>query len=109
MTLQEKHLWYDFLRDYPIKWYRQRVIDRFIVDFYCSSARLVVELDGSQHYTKEGISYDTERTAMLNQYSLQVLRFSNLDIDRYFDSVCETIDNVVKQRMSDLETFRRKE
>ncbi|MCC8110342.1 MAG: DUF559 domain-containing protein [Ruminococcus sp.] len=58
MTRHGKHLWYDFLRSFPIKWYRQRPIDHYIVDFYCSKARLVLELDGSQHYTIEDEEYD---------------------------------------------------
>jgi len=63
MTRQEKHLWYDFLRDYPVKWYRQRSVDRFIVDFFCFKARLVIELDGSQHYTEDGMEYDSILTS----------------------------------------------
>ena len=70
-------LWYDFLRSYPIKIYEQRIIGRFVVDFYCHKAKLVIELDGSQHYTDDGIAYDAERTALLNSYELHVIRFSN--------------------------------
>lgn len=66
MTRQERHLWYDFLQDYPVKIYKQKVIDNFIVDFYCHSAKLVIELDGSQHYTEEGLANDEERTKILN-------------------------------------------
>ena len=81
MTPQELHLWYNFLRTYPIKIYRQRPIDQFIVDFYCSKARLVIELDSSQHYTTDGCAYDALRTEILEEYQLEVLRFSNLDIE----------------------------
>ena len=76
MTRQERHLWYDFLRNYSIKIYRQRPIDQYIVDFYCSKAHLVIELDGSQHYTQEGIEYDTIRTEILEKYQLKVIRLS---------------------------------
>ena len=69
LTRQEKHLWYDFLKGYPIKIYKQRVIGNYIVDFYCYSARLVIELDGSQHYTDEGKAYDQERTNALRIYA----------------------------------------
>lgn len=100
MTKHEKHLWYDFLRDYPVKFYRQRPIDRYIVDFYCSKAHLVIELDGSQHYTEDGELYDTIRTEILEQYDLHVLRFSNLEIDRNFRGVCDTIDYIVKERIN---------
>lgn len=66
MTPQEKKLWYDFLRKYPVKFYKQRIIESFIVDFYCADARLVIELDGSQHYTEQGKAYDEERSAILH-------------------------------------------
>ncbi len=100
MTPQEKHLWYDYLKTYPIQFYRQRPIDYYIADFYCSAARLVIEIDGSQHYTDEGAEYDRIRTEILEKYRLQVLRFSNLDIDRYFAEVCAAIDDAVKKRIS---------
>ncbi|MCC8078999.1 MAG: endonuclease domain-containing protein [Oscillospiraceae bacterium] len=97
MTPEERHLWYDFLRTYPIKIYRQRVIDRYIVDFYCSSAKLVIEIDGSQHYTADGIEYDSIRSEVLSQYGLEVIRFSNSDINRHFRSVCEAIDIKIRR------------
>ncbi len=99
-TRQENHLWYDFLRTYPVRFQRQKTIDRFIADFYCHKARLVIELDGSQHYTDEGLAYDEERTNVLNTYNLEVLRFSNLDIDRNFNGVCTIIDEKIKERMN---------
>lgn len=73
MTPQEKHLWYDYLRTYPQQFRRQKQIDRFIVDFYCASARLVVEIDGSQHFSPEGIAYDAERTNTLARYGVRVI------------------------------------
>lgn len=98
-TPQENHLWYDFLRKYPVKIRRQRPIDRFIVDFYCEDARLVIEIDGSQHYEAQGQAYDTERTAILNAYGLEVIRFSNRDINTEFTAVCEEIHNTIKTRL----------
>lgn len=95
MTPQERHLWYDFLREYPVKFYKQRIIGPFIVDFYCASAKLVIELDGSQHYEEQGQSYDAERTAYLEALGLKVLRFSNADINSRFKSVCEAIHNAI--------------
>ena len=102
MTQQEKHLWYDFLQHYPVKIYKQRIIDNFIVDFYCHQARLVIELDGSQHYTPEGKSHDKARSDVLKRYDLYVLRFSNRDIDNKFDGVCYTIDNMIRERINAL-------
>ena len=99
MTKQEKHLWYDFLNQYPIRWYRQRIIESFIVDFYCATAKLVVELDGSQHYEKEAMEYDEFRTEIINKYDIEVLRFSNYDVDNNFEGVCAMIDKAVKERL----------
>ena len=99
-TSQEKHLWYDFLRTYPIRFQRQKTIDGFIVDFYCHRARLIVELDGGHHYTDDGIAYDEERTQILSKYNLEVLRFSNFDVDKNFNDVCAMIEEVVKARIN---------
>ncbi len=99
MTRQERHLWYDYLRNYPIKIYRQRPIDQYIVDFYCSRAHLVIELDGSQHYTQEGLAYDKIRTEILEMYQLEVIRFSNHEIDSNFSGVCIAIDKKIKERV----------
>ncbi len=100
MTSQERKLWYEFLRTYPVKFYKQRIIDNFIADFYCHVARLVIEIDGSQHYEQQGQAYDEERTAILEHYGLEVLRFSNRDINTRFQAVCEQIDNTVKRRVN---------
>ena len=105
MTRQERHLWYDFLRSYPLKIYRQRVIDSFIVDFYCASAKLVIELDGSQHYDEEGLAYDAMRTKALEGYGLKVVRFSNLDIDKNFEGVCAFIDDMIQEALEKDEAF----
>ena len=102
MTPQEQRLWYVFLRKYPVKFYKQRIIESFIVDFYCADARLVIELDGSQHYTEQGKCRDAERTAILEAYGVQVLRFSNRDIRVHFEGVCMTIHHTVLARMDEL-------
>ena len=98
MTPHERKLWYLFLRAYPVKIYKQRIIDRFIVDFYCASARLVIEIDGSQHYEEQGMVSDAERTAVLESYGLKVIRYSNREIDREFAAVCEQIDRLIQER-----------
>ncbi|MBQ8146887.1 MAG: DUF559 domain-containing protein [Clostridia bacterium] len=102
MTRQEKHLWYDFLRYYPVKIYKQRIIDNFIADFYCHNARLVIEIDGSQHYTMQGKIYDEARTEIFERYGLYVLRFYNKDIDNKFEGVCQMIDKTIKSRIESL-------
>ena len=98
MTPHERKLWYLFLRDYPVKIYKQRIIKSFIVDFYCHAAKLVIEVDGSQHYTEDGEAYDEERTQILSSYGLRVLRFSNYEIDTQFTGVCDQIDQVIQER-----------
>ena len=100
MTKEERHLWYDYLRQYPVRFVRQKVIDSYIVDFYCHDARLIVELDGSQHYIDEGIENDEDRTAILQKRNLLVVRIDNLSVNTNFDGVCEYIDKIVKERLS---------
>ena len=96
MTKEERHLWYDFLRDYPVRFLRQKVIDNYIVDFYCSKAKLIIEIDGSQHYTEEGVKKDEFRTEILEGYDLKIIRFTNRQINVNFRGVCAYIDKVVK-------------
>ena len=98
MTPHERKIWYLFLRKYPVKIYKQRIIGRFIVDFYCASARLVIELDGSQHYEPQGLAYDAERSQFLMALGLEVLRFSNWEIDRDFCGVCAQIDLMIQKK-----------
>ena len=102
MTVHERKLWYMFLRNYPVKIYKQRIIESFIVDFYCASARLVIEIDGSQHFTAQGIEYDKERSTIIEAYGLKVLRFTNYEVDTAFRSVCETIDEEIRLRIEEL-------
>lgn len=99
MTKQETQLWYNFLRAYPVRVQRQKVIDSYIADFYCHKAKLVIELDGNQHFTEDGLEYDKIRTNCLNAYGLEVLRFSNYDIDKNFESVCMKIDQVISNKL----------
>ena len=99
MTKEERHLWYDFLKTYPVQFKRQYPIGAYIVDFYCYSAGMIVELDGSQHCEPEAVEYDRMRTAYLQKQGFRVLRFSNLDVMTQFQAVCEAIDTAVKNRM----------
>ena len=99
MTPWERKLWYCFLRDYPVRFQRQKCIDQFIADFYCFRAKLVIELDGGGHYDPEKEEKDRIRTEILEKYGLKVLRFCNLDIDKNLYGVCTMIDREVKERM----------
>ena len=95
-TPQEKHLWYDFLSKYEVRFQRQKAIDNFIADFYCDKAKLIIEIDGSQHYTKEGLEKDEFRTEILEGYNLRIIRITNYQIDTNFYGVCKYIDAIVK-------------
>ena len=99
MTPWERKLWYDFLRSYPVRFQRQKAIGNYIVDFYCAKARLVLELDGSGHYTPEPAWKDEQRTNDLRSLNLTVVRICNLDIDRNFCGVCEYIDHWVQNSL----------
>jgi len=99
MSPWERKLWYDFLRNYPVKIRRQSPIGNYIVDFYCAQAKLVIELDGGGHYTAEQIEKDKIRTDYLESIGLTVLRICNLDINKNFYGVCEYIDYTIKQFM----------
>ena len=102
MTKEERHLWYDFLRDYPVRFQRQKVFGNYIVDFYCASAKLIVELDGSQRYDPENAARDQERTAFLESYGFTVIRIPNNAVNQNFRGVCEHLDHVVSQSLSQL-------
>lgn len=93
MTKEERHLWYDFLKTLPVSVRRQKVFGHYIVDFYIPDAKLVIELDGSQHYEEQGKSEDVQRDEYLNSLGLTVLRYSNADVNARFAAVCEEIWN----------------
>ena len=98
MTKEERHLWYDFLRTYPLQFKRQAIIGNFIVDFYCHKANLVIELDGSQHYDENGLDHDAQRTDFLKSNGLVVLRIPNNEIWDNFSGVCDAIDSIVEDK-----------
>ena len=97
MTKEERHLWYDFLRSYPVRFLRQKVIDNYIVDFYCHEARLIVELDGSQHYEEDGLLKDKIRTDKIEARNLTVIRIPNNAVNTNFRGVCEYIDCIIRE------------
>ena len=100
MTPEEKHLWYDCLRTYPIKFLRQKVIGNYIVDFYCAKANLVIELDGFQHGLEAEVEKDAKRTEYLESLGLTVVRISNYEIHDNFLYVCRYIDSLVSKSLS---------
>ena len=100
MTKEERHLWYDFLRSYPVRFSRQKILGNYIADFYSAEAKLVIELDGAQHQTEKNERYDVERTAFLEGYGLTVIRIPNEEINKKFHRMCLYIDERVKQSLS---------
>lgn len=100
MTPWERKLWYGFLRRYPVKWRKQHILGGFFLDFYCSEAGLVVELDGDQHYEEAQALHDERRTAFLNAKGILVVRYRNRDIDRNLSYICEQIDQLMKDRLA---------
>lgn len=91
MTKKERNLWYNFLKELPITINKQKVIGNYIVDFYCASAKIVIELDGSQHFEEQGKRYDEKRDEYLKSLGLTVLRYSNYDVNTNFYGVCTDI------------------
>lgn len=102
MTKEECHLWYDFLKDYPVRFLRQKIIGKYIVDFYSASVNMIIELDGSQHFEEAGQKYDKNRDEYLKEYGLKLIRIPNNEINENFDGVCEYLDNEIKQSLSQL-------
>ena len=107
MTEQEKKLWYKFLKGYSVRFYRQRTVDNYILDFYCAKAKLAVELDGSQHYSDKGLEYDENRTKVLEKYHIKVIRFTNMQVIYNFREVCKAIDEEVSVRLGETPQSRQ--
>ena len=94
MTKEERKLWYEFLRQFPLQVHRQRVFEPYIVDFYIAEKQLVIEVDGTQHFLDEGTHYDECRDHFLKERGLTVLRFANNEVNQQFEAVCQAIWNV---------------
>ena len=99
MTKEERHVWYDFLCRYPVRFRRQRPMLDYIMDFYCPKVQLGVELDGGQHASGEQLEYDMERTHRLSKMGIFILRFTNREIWQNFSGVCQMIDRTVEDRL----------
>ena len=99
MTEHERKLWFTFLKDHPLRFSRQKVMDTYILDFYCHRAKLAIEIDGSQHYEELQENYDFERTAYLKKLGILVVRYTNRDISLHFNEVKADIDRILRERM----------
>ena len=98
MTFEEKILWYHFLSKYPVRFRRQHIIGNYIADFYCDRAKLVIEIDGAQHFEHDAADYDKKRTEYFESLGIFVIRFLNRDIKFNLKNVCSMIDKIIKQR-----------
>ena len=107
MTPWERKLWYEFLRDYPIRFQRQKAIGQYIADFYCSAAKPVIEVDGSQHYSAQGLAYDAERTAVFPGFGIRVIRFTNGEVRGLFQDVCNRIDDAIQENIARVEAEKQ--
>ena len=101
MTRWEKKLWFDFLKDYELRFQRQKAIGNYIADFYCAKAGLIIELDGEWHFEEEQSDKDIIRSEYFEQENIKVIRFTNLEVEKKFDWVCECIDVIVKTQIKD--------
>lgn len=99
-TPWERKLWHYFLKDYSVRFQRQKVIGNYIVDFYCSKVRVAIELDGGGHFTEDKIKYDNDRMEELKKQGVKVIRFYNIDVDKNFYEVCSQIDREVNKYLS---------
>lgn len=99
MTKEEKHLWYDYLKNYKVRFSRQKILGKYVADFYCAKANLVIELDGSQHYQEKELNYDKARTEYLSKFNIKVVRIPNNEVNKNFDGVCRYIDMTVQQNL----------
>ena len=102
MTKEEKHLWYDYLRKCPVRFSRQKVLGKYIADFYSAEAKIVIELDGAQHFEKENRIYEEKRTEFLEQYDLKIIRIPNGEINTNFEGICRYLDKQIEQSLSQL-------
>ena len=99
MTPEERRLWYNFLRGYPVRFLRQKVIGGYIADFYCAKAKIVIELDGGQHYTPGGLEYDRERDQLILTWGIEVIRIPNDAVRNRFEDICRYIDQLVRAKI----------
>ena len=95
-TPAERKLWFEFLRELPLRFSRQKPLGDYIADFYCASQLLIIEVDGDSHFTPAGQSYDRQRSIALEAKGVRVLRFTNLEVMQQFEAVCQRIKDALK-------------
>ncbi len=98
MTPEELHLWLDFLKGLPHNVRRQKTIDKYILDFYIPKLRIAIEIDGKQHGREENRNDDMERDRFLAAMDIKVLRYTNVEVNENFASVCKDILKEIELR-----------
>ena len=101
-TEQENKLWHIVLKKVHPRFLRQRVIGNYIVDFCCPKLKLIIEVDGEQHYMPENEKYEKARTSFLEQNGYKVLRFYNSDINKLIRNIELSITDICKERAEEL-------
>ena len=96
---QERKLWYQFLSKFSLRIHRQKTIGPYIVDFYCHKAKLVIEIDGSQHIEQKNQESDQKRTKYFESIGLEMIRFTNRDVNNNFDGVCNKIVQTINTKL----------
>ena len=91
-----RRLCFEYLRDMPQKFTRQKPLGNYIADFYCAAQLLVIELDGDSHFTPEAEAYDRRRTDALEAHGVRIIRFTNLEVTQRFEAVCQRINEALK-------------
>ena len=106
MTKWEKHLWYDYLNDYSVRFQRQKPIGEYIVDFYCAKTNLAIELDGGYHNAEKQYFEDMQRATALRELGVEIIRFKNSELDTEFEKVCKQINYIVQKRLKDISSAK---
>ena len=101
-TEEENKLWHILLKKIRPRFLRQRVIGNYIVDFCCPKLKLIIEVDGEQHYMPENEKYENKRTAFLEQSGYKIIRFYNSDINKLIRNAEQTIIYTCKERAEEL-------
>ena len=95
-TPAERKLWFEFLRDLPLRFSRQKPLGNYIADFYCASRLLIIEVDGDSHFTNPGEAYDARRNTALEAQGVRIIRFTNLEVMEQFEAVCQGVRDALK-------------
>ena len=101
-TEEENKLWHILLKNIIPRFVRQKIIGFYIVDFYCPKLKLIIEIDGEQHFWKENEEYEKRREQFLQNSGYKLLHFYNSDINKHIREAEHTIINACRERAEEL-------